>query len=181
MFCQMVWTCSKEVFKGMSKLIKIFLVLLMTVTLLPINIKAITLGEYEKELNQYLAEAEKNKIEINKTEAEIKKTNEEIDKIKKEMQELTEEVTRIHKEITEYTLEIQEKSLQTKEIFQYFQMSQGENTYKEYVFGADSITDLIYRYAIVEQMTEYNNKITKELEELIEANNQRENDCFSTY
>ena len=158
----------------MSKLIKIFLVLLLTIMLLPINVKAITLGEYEKELNQYLTEAEKNKTEINKTEAEIKKTNEEIDKIKKEMQELTDEVTRIHKEITEYTLEIQEKSLQTKEIFQYFQMSQGENTYMEYVFGADSITDLIYRYAIVEQMTEYNNKITKELEELIEANNQRE-------
>lgn len=158
----------------MSKLVRIFLVLMICTTLVPINVKAITLGDYEKELNEFLAEAEKNKVEINKTEDEIKKANEEIQKIKQEMQNLTDEVTRIHKEITEYTLEIQEKSLQTKEIFQYFQMSQGENTYMEYVFGADSITDLIYRYAIVEQMTEYNNKITKELEMLIEANNQRE-------
>ena len=159
----------------MSKLVRILIIaVLLCTTLLPINIKAITLGEYEKELNQYLAEAEKNKNEINKTESEINKINAELEKIKNEMQSLTDEVTRIHKEITEYTLEIQEKSLQTKEIFQYFQMSQGENTYMEYVFGAESITEMIYRYAIVEQMTEYNNKITKELEELIEANNQRE-------
>lgn len=158
----------------MRKLIQALLALTIFLTLLPIDTKAITLGDYEKELETYLKDAEKNQSAMNKTEQEIKEANAKIEEIKKEMQELTEEVTKLNKEITEYNYEIQEKSLQTKEIFQYFQMSQGENTYMEYVFGAESITDLIYRYAIVEQMTEYNNKVTKELEELIEKNKQRE-------
>jgi len=158
----------------MSRLIKILLVLVVFLTILPLNTSAITLGDYEKDLEKYLEEASKKQTEINKTEAELKEANAQIDKIKNEMKSLTEEVTKINMEITEYNLEIQDKSLQTKEIFQYFQMSQGENTYMEYVFGAESITDLIYRYAIVEQMTEYNNKVTKELEELIEQNKERE-------
>jgi len=53
-------------------------------------------------------------------------------------------------------------------------MSNGENAYMEYIFGADSITDLIYRSSIVKQLTEYNNKVTKELEQMIEANELRE-------
>jgi len=52
-------------------------------------------------------------------------------------------------------------------------MSQGENLYLEYVFGGDSITDLVYRLSVVEQITEHNDLIIKELEELIVANENR--------
>ena len=158
----------------MSKLIRIFLIILICLAMFPINANAVKLSDYEKNLQNLIDEAKKQKEQINKTEQEINTAKKQTEAIKQEMKKLTDEVTKISKEITEYNLEIQEKSLQTKEIFQYFQMSQGENTYMEYVFGAESITDMIYRYAIVEQMTEYNNKITKELEELIEANKQRE-------
>jgi len=158
----------------MRKLLQISLILLVCVTLIPINTSAVTLGDYERNLQKYLNELAEKEAQINKTEKEKEEANKQIQSIKKEMQDLTEEVTRLHKEITEYKKQIQEKSLQTKEIFQYFQMSQGENTYMEYIFGADDITDLIYRVAVVEQLTEYNNKITKELEEMIEANNLRE-------
>lgn len=158
----------------MRKLLQIPLILVLCLTLLPISATAITLGDYEANLQKFLDEAAAKQSEIDKTEAEIKETNNQIEAIKQEMKQLTAEVDTLHKEIVEYNKEIQEKSLQTKEIFQYFQMAKGENTYMEYIFGADDITDLIYRLAIVEQMTEYNNKITKELEEMIEANKQRE-------
>lgn len=158
----------------MRKIVKIILLLLLTVSLIPVNISAITLADYEANLKKYLDELNSQNSNINKTEAEIADAERQIASIRQEMKNLTDEVTRLHKEIAEYTKEIQEKSLQTKEIFQYFQMAQGENTYMEYIFGAESITDLIYRVAIVEQMTEYNNKVTKELEALIDANNNRE-------
>lgn len=52
-------------------------------------------------------------------------------------------------------------------------MSQGENVYLDYVFGSDSVTDMVYRLSIVEQITEYNNKMVKELEDLITTNEKR--------
>lgn len=158
----------------MRKLVQIVLILLIVISILPINANAVTIADLEENLQKYLDELAQQNSNINKTEAEIAEAERQISGIQQEMKNLTEEVTRLYKEIAEYTKEIQEKSLQTKEIFQYFQMSQGENAYMEYIFGSENITDLIYRVAIVEQMTEYNNKITKELEALIEANNERE-------
>lgn len=158
----------------MRKHINIFLIIVICIFFCPIKTDAITLGEYEEKLKYYQQQAAANLAEINKTQAEINATNQEISNIKKEMQNLSNEIVRLKQEIEEYNKEIKEKSLQTKEIFEYFQMSSGENIYLEYAFGAETITDLIYRMAIVEQMTEYNNKVTKELEIMIEKNKQRE-------
>ena len=53
-------------------------------------------------------------------------------------------------------------------------MAQGENLYLEYAFGAETITDLIYRMSVVEQLVEYNENTIKELNDMIKANEQRE-------
>ena len=52
----------------------------------------------------------------------------------------------------------------------YFQIVESDNAYLEYIFGAETITDMIYRMSVVEQLTEYNHKIMKELNQLIEEN-----------
>lgn len=158
----------------MRKLLQIFLILTIFLALIPYNASAITLGEYEATLQKYIDQANANQAAINKTEAQIKETNNEIANIKTEMTNLTAEIEKLNQEIVEYNEKIKEKSLQTKEIFQYFQMAKGENVNLEYIFGAESVTDMIYRMAIVEQMTEYNNKVTKELEGMIEQNKKRE-------
>jgi len=158
----------------MRKYISVLMILVIVLTIIPDKTRAITLGEYENKLQGYINEAKANQAAINKTQAEIDATNREIETIKNEIQNLANEVVKIKQEIEEYNEEIKEKSLQTKEIFEYFQMSSGENVYLEYAFGAETITDLIYRMAIVEQMTEYNDKVTKELEEMIDKNKQRE-------
>lgn len=158
----------------MRKGIIVFLIFSICFILLPQNTKAVTLGEYEADLQKFINEANANQAAINKTQAEINATNNEIANIKTEMTNLSNEIVKLRNDIVEYNKEIKEKSLQTKELFEYFQMANGENNYFEYIFGAETITDLIYRMAIVEQMTEYNNKVTKELEEMIEKNKQRE-------
>lgn len=158
----------------MRKILRILLILIICIALVPHDTNAITLGEYEAKLQQYKDEAAANQAAINKTEAEIAETNQQIENTKTEIKNLADEVTKLNEEIAQYNEDIKEKSLQTKELFQYFQMSNGENTYLEYAFGAETVTDLIYRMAIVEQMTEYNEKVTKELEEMIKANQERE-------
>ncbi len=155
-------------------LIIVITIAILTITIVPYKASAITLGEYEATVQKYVDELKDNQAAINKTEEEIRQTNNEIANIRAEIQNLSDEIDKINNEIIEYNEEIKEKSLQTKEIFEYFQMANGENAYLEYAFGAETITDLIYRMAVVEQMTEYNNKVTKELEEMIEKNKQRE-------
>ena len=61
---------------------------------------------------------------------------------------------------------------------EYYQIANGNNAYLEYAFGAETITDMIYRMSIVEQLTEYNDKIMKELKQLIAENNKKENSTF---
>lgn len=48
------------------------------------------------------------------------------------------------------------------------QTTTGNSFYIEYLFGSTSITDFIYRYAITEQITGYNERLIKEMNEKIE-------------
>ena len=48
------------------------------------------------------------------------------------------------------------------------QTTSGNSFYIEYLFGADSITDFIYRFAMTEQITTYNEKLIKEMNSKIE-------------
>lgn len=158
----------------MRKIIYILLILCLLIPLFPIETKAITLGEYEAKLNKYKTDAENNQKAINKTESQINQANADIQYIKQEMKNMANEIEEMQEEIVKYNAEIKKKGEQTKEIVAYYQLSEGENVYLEYLFGADNITDLIYRSSIVEQLTAYNNQVIDELENMIKANKQRE-------
>ena len=53
------------------------------------------------------------------------------------------------------------------------QTTNGNTFYIEYLFGADSITDFIYRYSITEQITMYNEKLVIEMNDLIKQNEEK--------
>lgn len=155
--------------------IAIWLLIIVTViSIVPTKIDAVTLGEYEKIVADYQAEIDEIQSNIAKTEAEIKEAEKQIDEIKKETNRLLDEIKKLNEEIVAANEEIRTKSLQTKQLFEYLQLSSGENVYLEYIFGAESVTDLIYRSAVIEQLTEYNNKVIHDLETLIDANHRRE-------
>ncbi len=159
----------------MKKVIIIGLTIVISSTvLLPIHVDAATLQEYINKLNAYQQEVNTANEKINQTEGQINATKAEIESINNEMKEMVNEIEQMHQEIDDYNKEIKEKSLQTKQIFQYFQVSEGENVYFEYIFGAENITDLVFRMSIVEQLTDYNEQTINQLEEMIEENKQRE-------
>ena len=53
-----------------------------------------------------------------------------------------------------------------------YQLTDGSNVYLEYVFDATSYEDLVYRYAIVEQIIDYNNEQIDKYNDLIKKNEQ---------
>lgn len=153
---------------------KILLILVICLIFLPKNVFAVTLGEYESKVKKYESDLKKAQESIKLTDQQIANSKAEINNITKENKRLEEEIHNLNEEIEKGKKEIKEKSLQTKQLFEYLQVANGENAYLEYAFGADNMTDFIYRMSIVEQMAEYNKEVTEELEEMIDRNNKRE-------
>ena len=146
------------------------ILLLVSFVALPQDTSAKTIQEFENEVSKYTNELEEKKANLARNETEVAEIKKKIANIENQIEEAEAEIERLQKEIEESQKEIERKSEESKNIISYYQVSNGENAYLEYAFGAESITDMIYRLSIVEQLTEYNNKIMKELEELIKKN-----------
>ena len=158
-----------------KSLLKALIILSAISILFPTTVKAenITFGQLQDDLAKAQKELDKNNQSINNSENQIDKNNSTITSLNKQIEQMSQEATKLQQEIAEATTEIESKKEETKELIKYLQMSQGENVYLEYVFGSDSITDMVYRLSIVEQITEYNDNMVKELEALITANENR--------
>ena len=148
--------------------------LLVSLVALPMRTEAKTISEFEAEVRKYTQDLENVKSKIVTNEAEVAKIKANIASIEKQVKNAEAEIEALQEEIDQSNAEIAEKSEESKKIIEYYQISNGENIYLEYAFGATSITDMIYRMSIVEQLTEYNDKLMDELEALIEKNKKQQ-------
>lgn len=156
----------------MKRFIRIVIILTIIFILLPSEVSAKTLGqlkqEYEALEKKYNDTA--NNIKTNK--AEQTAANARIQSIYSELSAIAKEIEDINNEISKLNEDINAKDKQTKELMKFFQVSQGESTYLEYIFSADSITDFIYRLSVTEQLSKYNNDLIDQMNAMIvEKNN----------
>lgn len=142
------------------------------------NAKARTIKEFEEEVEKYTKELEAKKNQVATNEQEIAQIKKKIANIENQIKAAELEIINLQKEIDASNLEIEQKSEESKRILEYYQISNGENAYLEYAFGATSITDMIYRISVIEQLTDYNDKIMKELEMLIEKNKKQQEELI---
>jgi len=153
----------------------LLLFIILSVILIP-NVHATTLREYEDLVTKYTNELNDANYGISQSKAELEAIQKKIADYEKQMKEAEEEILRLEEEIQKNNEEIREKKKESKSLIEYYQISNGENIYLEYAFGASDITDMIYRLSIVEQLTEYNDKVMKELKRLIEENKKKQKD-----
>lgn len=160
----------------MKKIICSIIIVSIFVSLfaLPLNTKAKTIKDFEEEIEKYTKELEDKKNQVITNDAEVAKIKKKITEIEQQIKAAELEVEKLQKEIDDSNLEIQKKSEESKKILEYYQISNGNNIYLEYAFGATSITDMIYRLSVIEQLTDYNDKIMKELDALIEKNKKQQ-------
>ena len=149
----------------------LIIVTVLVLLILPINTNAKTIKQFEDEVNKYTKELQEKKNLLAKNNEEVAQIKARIRNIEGEISQAEEEMKKLQEEIDASNKEIERKSEESKSIIEYYQVSNGNNAYLEYAFGATSITDMIYRLSVVEQLTEYNDKVTKELEALIKENN----------
>lgn len=118
------------------------------------------LAELEKELAENKQQQQSATSGINSSKQRITQISQEKVDIVNEVEELSEEIVKLNNEIVEMNEEV-------KELLAFYQVSkQSDSTALEYVFGANDYTEFIYRMAIAEQLTEYE-------EETIEAYNKK--------
>lgn len=150
-------------------------ILLFPYFVMPVSVaaKAQTLGDVEKELEQYKADYEANKNNIHQTEEEIASTQNRIKQANLQIIDFNNQIISLNEEIEQLKEDIAKKDREIKNIMNFVQKSNGESAYLEYAFGAKDFTDFIYRVAVSEQLTDYNQKLIKEFKSKIEQNNQK--------
>lgn len=88
---------------------------------------------------------------------------------------LNDEINELDKEINEKETYINSLKEEIDNVMVYNQVSQGENIYLEYIFAAETYSDMVYRYMIAEQISNYNNQMIEEVDkEIIELNKKKE-------
>lgn len=157
----------------MKKCLVILLLISFSFTFIPYEVSAKTIKDYRNELAELKKEkeeAEKNKEEIEK---KIEEVNKEVDKIASDIEAKTKEKKETEEEIEELEEEIEKKNEQIKELVSFYQISNSENFYLKYIFGADSFTDFIYRFSVVEQLTERSDELVDEMNDLVKENEEK--------
>lgn len=135
--------------------------------------KANTLRQAKEELEKFIKDKKENNEQQQLTEAQIKSIKNRIVEISGEIEAISNELVTLQEEIVAAEEEIKEKDKEIKEILNFLQISSGESAYLEYAFGAKDFTDFIYRMAISEQLSSYNEELVNKQNELIEKNNKR--------
>lgn len=83
--------------------------------------------------------------------------------------ELLKENEKLTDEIAELNISIEAKYKEIKKIINNKQVMSGESSYLEYIFGASTFTDFIYRASVAEQLSKYNKDLTDQMEADIKA------------
>ena len=113
------------------------------------------LAAYEKEMNAAQNKTQMTKDEINNVNARVRTIRATIEKDQ-------ENIKKTEEEIVVLEAKADEKEEQIKDIIAFLQITNSENAYMEYIFGAKTIEDLILRSAVSEQMVAYNDDLIED-------------------
>lgn len=163
--------------KILKKTLNIFLVaVLITASFVtPVSkVQAKTLGDMKKELQAQQDAYDKKKEEKELTEEEKEKTQANIESNKQKIVQLKNESSTLDDEITELNKSMQSKYAEINQILNYVQISNGESSYLQYIFGAKTFTDFIYRASIAEQLSKYNKELIDEYNDDIKQSKEKQ-------
>ncbi len=159
----------------MKKIYKYLLIVLMIFTF-SFTVEAKTLKDLKNELAKYEKDMNDAKNQKNMTQKEINNTNNRVKNITETIQKDEETIKKTEEEIKVLESKINEKDDQIKDTISYLQITNSENVYLEYIFGAKSIEDLILRSVVSEQIVEYNDELIDEYSNtIVECKEKNEN------
>lgn len=162
----------------MKKILNILTIFIIILPMLcaPEVTQALTLAQFEKQVEDYTAELTSKQNAVAKNDEEVAKIKKQIQSTENQIISAKYDITRLEKDIDALNDKIYSKQEEVKKIVNFVQKSNGISSYLEYIFGAKSFTELIYRAAVAEQMSSYNERLVKEYNDLIEQNKKKQED-----
>ena len=133
-----------------------------------------------KQLKDELAKDEANKAELlrksREVQGKIDSMNSKMRKLETEINGNEKKIENAKEEINVLQKDIKDKQKEIDTLMSFFQITDAENIYMDYVFKADSLSDLIYRQTIVEQLSDYNDNQIEKMSLMIEDNKKLQKD-----
>lgn len=165
----------------MKNILKYLAILLVTflIPITTINAAEKTISQWEKELNKVQSELNETNSKKAQTQSEINTANNKISSIYSQMESINTEIENKTKESEQLEEDIKKKNEETKELMRFYQVSSSGSAMLEYIMGAESLTDLIYRLSITEQVSAYNEKVVKEMNQMIKDNEETKKELAS--
>lgn len=137
------------------------------------SVSAKSLSNYRSELQDLQKQKETNQSNQQQTQSQINATNIEIANITNNIVEARNQVSKTEVEIENLEEDIDKKKEEIKDLVVFLQVSDSENFYLNYVFGAKSFQDFIYRASITKQLTKKNESLIQEMNVLIDENEKK--------
>ncbi len=155
------------------KNIRVLLLVFISFLLIPVCVNAETIADYRAKIKAIEAE----KAESNSKSAEVQKriddANARINEITRQIVQARKDQQSTQKEIDSLNDKIKNKKEEIKDLVAFYQISDNDNFYLKFIFGADSFEDFIYRFSVAEQLTDANDKLVDEMNGLINENKKK--------
>lgn len=134
--------------------------------------KARTLRELKNELAGLKAEKKQNETNKANAKNEISSAKNSVSSKQNEIVKNQNRIDTATEESKKLTTEIEEGKEELYNLIEAYQIAQGDNIYLEYIFDATSYEDLIYRYAIIEEVMAYQEEKIEGWKSKIEKNDE---------
>ena len=149
----------------------------MTIFLSPVEkVKAKTLRDIKNAVEEAERNLANNRNKQTETEQEMKNVKITVYNTLVEVDGILKKIETLNKEIEAYDKEITAKKEEIKRLMNFVQKTKGNNAYLEYIFGAENFSDLIYRIAVAEQLSKYNDSLVDKYNKMIDDNNKAKYD-----
>lgn len=138
--------------------------------------KANTLAELRKELTDWKNKATANDNKKKATQNQITNAKNSVSNKQGEIITNQQKINDSLEESAKLEVEIENGKKELATLVKNYQTAQGDNLYLEYIFEAKSYEDLVYRYAVMEQIMNYQDSKITSWKEKIEQNIQLKKD-----
>lgn len=157
----------------MKKNFVLFIILICIFAIFPVGVSAKSINDYKAEINALKKEKQERESATAEIDKRINEAKARIEEISAQIVDAQKEQANTEVEIIKLGKQIEEKEEEIKNLVAFYQISDSENFYLKFVFGADSFEDFIYRFSVAEQLTEANDKLVDEMNDLIKQNEKK--------
>lgn len=161
----------RKIYFNSIRIFLIFAVFLGIVfTPVEVHAKTETLGDLKNELTALKNKKAKQDNEKKKTQSEINANKAKAEAAAIEMDKAKLEIANLREEIAKNDEEIAKLKEDTESILTYYQELENENIFASFITGASSMTDLVMRLDLINELTDYNESELNKLELYIKQN-----------